>query len=93
VRLYDYIRYKWIDVYNAEDETGKRGLYGARTAARTRQRNRTAMSSYNFLEPSVKTGKYPIEKGLALPVMAGFRALLEEHDGVRVWQTDPFDFF
>jgi hypothetical protein len=93
IRLYDYIRYKWIDAYNTEDETGKRGLYGARNAARERQRNRTAMSSYYFLEPSVKTGKYPIEKGLALPVMAGFRALLEDRNGTRHWQTDPFVFY
>ena len=93
VKLYDYIRFRWKDSYNTEDESGKHGRLGAKKAVTERRRNRTAMSSYYFLEDSVVTGEYPIEKGLALPLISGFRALLEERDGVRHWQTNPFEFF
>lgn len=93
VRLYDYVRYKWKDAYNSEDESGKHGRLGAKSAVKERQRNRTAMSSYYFLGKSVVTGEYPIEKGLALPLMSGFRALLEEQSGKRYWYSDPFEFF
>jgi hypothetical protein len=35
-----------------------------------------------------------VEKGLAIPALAGFRALLEEGaDGNLHWKTDPFGFF
>lgn len=93
VRLYDYIRNNWGEMYNQEDETGKHGRFGRKNLSKQRQRNRTTMSSYYFLEDGTVRGEHPIEKGLALPLISGFRALLEERDGKYSWQTDPFEFF
>jgi hypothetical protein len=93
IHLYDHIRFQWKEAYNSEDEGGRHGRLGAKKAVTERQRNRTAMSSYYFLDKGVVSGEYPIEKGLALPLISGFRALLEERDGKRFWYTDPFDFF
>lgn len=90
-KLYDYIRLRWAELYNAPDETGKRGKFGKTVEANKRKRNRSRLTAYHFL---AKNGKYPIEKGFAFPVLAGFRALLrEEDDGLLYWTTDPFQFF
>jgi hypothetical protein len=95
VKLYDHIRARWKDVYNAEDESGKRGRLGARNIAEERKRNRTAMATYYFLgaDGNPVKGDIPIEKGFAIPLISSFRALLEEHDGGYHWQIDPFEFF
>ncbi len=52
VRLYDYIRFKWREAYNAEDDSGKRGRIGARTEMQKRQRNRSALATYYFRNSS-----------------------------------------
>lgn len=96
VKLYDYCRLKWQDAYNAPDASGKRGRLGLTAEANQRQRNRVALSTYYFYstdgEPT--RGKYPIEKGLAIPLFSGFRALLQEDsDGQFRFYTDPFKFF
>lgn len=93
IRLYDYVRYGWAKAYNTVDESGAHGRYGKTKEAKERKRKRVAMSSYYFLGDSVIKGEHPIEKGFALPLMCGFRALLEEHDGELRWYADPFRFF
>jgi len=95
VKLYDYIRANWQDVYNAEDESGKRGRLGAHSIAHKRQRNRTAMATYYFLgaEGVPVKGDIPIEKGFAIPLISSFRALLEERSGKYHWYANPFKFF
>lgn len=96
IQLNDYVRINWKEAYNTEDEeTGKRGRFGARTEAQKRKRNRTALATYYFLEPQKgpKQGAVPIEKGLSIPVISSLRALLEEHKGKFRWITDPFEFF
>jgi hypothetical protein len=96
VRLNDYVRFNWKKAYNVEDEeTGKRGRLGARTEVQKRKRNRTALTTYYFLDSQVEPmqGDVPIEKGLSLPVISSLRALLEEHKGKFRWVTDPFKFF
>jgi hypothetical protein len=78
VRLYDYIRFKWKDSYNAEDETGRRGRIGARIEMQKRQRNRSALATYHFLGDKPVQGEVPIEKGFAIPLISSFRALIEK---------------
>jgi hypothetical protein len=94
VRLYDYIRYKWKDAYNAEDEAGRRGRIGARTEMKSRRRNRSALATYHFLEDEPVQGELPIEKGFAIPMISSFRALIErDRKGKLKWYTDPFKYF
>jgi hypothetical protein len=94
VRLYDYIRFKWKEAYNAEDETGKRGRSGGRAEMQKRQRNRSALATYHFLGKEPVEGELPIEKGFAIPVISSFRALIEkDRNGKLKWYTDPFEYF
>jgi len=94
VRLYDYIRHNWKRAYNSEDETGKRGRLGARSVMHQRQRNRSALTTYYFLEDEPKQGDIPVEKGFAIPVISSFRALLvQNRKGKFGWYTNPFSYF
>lgn len=94
VRLYDYIRYKWKDAYNAEDESGRRGRIGARAEMKSRRRNRSALATYHFLGEQPVEGELPIEKGFAIPMISSFRALIEkDRKGKLTWCTDPFKYF
>lgn len=95
VKLYDYVRCHWQEAYNAEDEFGRRGRFGARNIVQKRQRNRAAMATYYFLgaEAGAVKGDIPIEKGFAIPLISSFRALLEEREGKYHWYTHPFQFF
>jgi AIPR protein len=97
LRLYDYIRDNFREKYNAPDEIGKRGLFLARKEAQEAQKKRAAKSkaTYYWLDPlsGPKIGDAVIDKGLAIPLISGFRVLLEERDGVLVWLTDPIKFF
>jgi hypothetical protein len=94
VRLYDYIRFKWKDAYNSEDEQGKRGRIGARIEMQKRQRNRSALATYHFLEENPVQGEVPIEKGFAIPLISSFRALIvKDRKGKLKWYTDPFNYF
>ena len=88
VRLYDYIRYKWKDAYNAEDESGRRGRIGARVEMKSRRRNRSALATYHFLDVQPVEGELPIEKGFAIPMISSFRALIEkDRRGKLKWYT------
>jgi hypothetical protein len=95
--LWDYIRDNFREKYNAPDETGKRGLFGARKEAKEANEKRSAKSkaTYYWLDPmsGPKLGDTVIDKGLAIPLISGFRVLLEERDGQFVWLTDPVKFF
>lgn len=98
VRLYDYIRFKWKDAYNAEDESGRRGRIGGRAEMQKRRRNRSALATYYFLgnEPGDQPveGDIPVEKGFAIPMISSFRALIEkDRKGKLKWYTDPFKYF
>jgi len=94
LRLYDYVRFKWKDAYNAEDESGKRGRIGARAEMQKRKRGRTAMATYYFLQDEPVEGDVPVEKGFAIPMISSFRALIEKKKkGHLGWQTDPFKYF
>jgi hypothetical protein len=95
LRLYDHIRFHWKEAYNAQDESGRRGRLGARPEAHLRKRNRSALTTYYFLDPKnvpIK-GDVPVEKGFAIPVISSFRALLEEKGNRFRWYADPFKFF
>lgn len=90
-RLYDYIRYRWAELYNRPDESGRRGRFGRTTEATVRKRGLQRVTTYHFLD---QRGKYPIEKGLAFPVLSGMRALVEHgSDGNFTFRADPFAFF
>ncbi len=95
VQLNDYVRFHWKKKYNVEDESGKRGRLGGRAEVLKRKRNRTALATYYFLEPTKGPvrGELPIEKGLSIPVLSSLRALLEEHDGKFRWAINPRTFF
>jgi hypothetical protein len=94
VRLYDYIRLKWKDAYNAEDESGKRGRIGARVEMQKRRRNRSALATYYFLDKEPVQGDIPVEKGFAIPLISSLRALIEkDKKGKFRWYTDPFKYF
>jgi hypothetical protein len=94
IRLYDYIRLKWKDAYNAEDESGKRGRIGARVEMQKRRRNRSALATYYFLGEEPVEGDIPVEKGFAIPMISSFRALMErEKSGKLRWYADPFEYF
>jgi hypothetical protein len=97
LNLYDYVRYNFGKMYNAPDETGKRGLFGKRKEAKEAKQKRAAKSkaTYYWLDPlsGPKAGNDVVDKGLALPLISGFRVLLEEKDGQYYWLTDPVKFF
>jgi hypothetical protein len=94
LRLYDYIRHRWKDAYNAEDESGRRGRLGSRTEMQKRKRNRSAMATYYFLEPKPVQGDVPVEKGFAIPMISSFRALIvRTKKGKLRWYTNPFKYF
>jgi hypothetical protein len=93
LRLYDYVRYNWKRAYNSEDDLGRRGRLGARNVMHTRQRNRSALTTYYFLDKTPVQGELPVEKGFAIPVISSFRALLEPKGNKYVWYTDPFKYF
>jgi len=92
LRLYDYVRFHWKEKYNAADESGKPG---GRKEAKVRKRGARRLSTYYFLEPDKGPvqGDVPIEKGLALPLISGFRVLIQEKNGKFEWLADPFKFF
>lgn len=95
VRLYDYVRFNWKQAYNTEDDAGRRGRLGSRNVMYQRKRNRSALTTYYFLEDSPVQGDLPVEKGFAIPVMSSFRALLERKNKKQEydWYTDPFKYF
>ncbi len=95
LRLYDYVRFHWKEKYNVADESGKPGRLGGRKEAKLRKRGARRLSTYYFLEPQKGPvqGDVPIEKGLALPLISGFRVLIHEKNGKFQWLADPFKFF
>jgi hypothetical protein len=95
LRLYDYVRFNFKEKYNAANESGKPGRFGARKEAKERKRGSRRISTYYFLEPDKGPvqGDVPIEKGFALPLISGFRVLVREKKGKFEWLTDPFTFF
>src|SRR5207249_3885841 len=58
-RLYDYIRYRWAELYNRPDETGRRGRFGGTAESKVRKRGVASVTTYHFID---EKGKYPIEK-------------------------------
>lgn len=95
VRLHDYVRFNWKGAYDVTDESGRKGRLGKRTETQIRKRNRTALATYYFLDAKKGpvVGDIPIEKGLSIPLISSFRALLEERSGKLRWSTEPFKFF
>jgi hypothetical protein len=97
LKLYDYVRFNFQKKYNARDETGKAGKFASKKETKEMQDKKGAKSkaTYYWLDPlsgPVK-GDLAIDKGFALPLISGFRVLLEERDGHFQWLTDPFAFF
>lgn len=96
LKLYDYCRLRWKDAYNQPDDTGRRGKFGRKAEASIRKRGRQALSTFYFYQQNGQPaqGEYPVEKGLALPLLSGFRALLLEDSAGQInFYTDPFNFF
>jgi hypothetical protein len=96
-RLYDVIRHDWWDLYRLEDpDTGKRGRPGRVAEVATRKRGHRNLMHYVTLgkDGDPEQGDKHVEKGLAIPLLAGFRVLLEEGpDGSYHWSEDPIEFF
>lgn len=96
-RLYDTIRFKWWSFYNQPHPvTGKLGRAGRTQEVLGRKRGRTGLMHYIALNKkgNPAAGDKHVEKGLAFPVLAGFRALLEQGPDENIrWKVDPFEFF
>jgi len=97
MRLYDHIRLNFKVQYNAPDESGKRGKFGRTKESQNAKdrRNSRSKATYYFLDPlsgPIK-GDEPIDKGFSIPLISGFRVLLEEREKEFVWLTDPIQFF
>jgi hypothetical protein len=96
-RLYDTIRDKWWEEYAKEDPaTNKRGRPRATAEASQRKRGKARLMQYVTLGKAGKPEQdIHVEKGLAIPLIASFRALLESDDNNQCfrWRVDPFVFF
>jgi hypothetical protein len=95
MRLHDHIRLNFKSKYNAPDETGKFGKFGKTKEAQDARgrRNFRAKATYYFLKAEPVIGDDPIDKGLSIPLISGFRVLLVEKNEKFEWLTDPFAFF
>lgn len=97
LRLYDYVRLNFQGKYNAPDETGRRGKFAARRETKESQPKRGARlkATYYWDDPAnPKRGDLVIDKGLAIPLISGFRVLLAKDErGMYAWTTDPFELF
>jgi hypothetical protein len=96
MRLHDYVRFHFKSKYNAPDEGGKRGRFGKTVEAKDAKKKRGSRTkaTYYFLDSSAPVrGDDPIDKGLSIPLISGFRVLLRERNGVCEWLTDPIAFF
>lgn len=97
LHLYDYVRANFAKMYNAPDDVGERGRFGSRKETKEMKAKKGSRSkaTYYFLDPlsGPVQGEVPIDKGLAIPLISGFRVLLEERDGMLEWLTDPIELF
>lgn len=97
MRLYDYVRLHFKSKYNAPDDLGRRGKFGRTREAQEAKEKRGSRTKaiYYFLDPKgPQQGEDPIDKGLSIPLISGFRVLLEETPkGQFRWQADPMEFF
>lgn len=97
LRLYDHVRYHFQEKHNAPDSSGKRGKFGRTKEAKESQpkRGAKAKATYYWLNSAKPVvGDLVIDKGLALPLISGFRALLRKReDGKFGWLINPIDFF
>jgi len=107
MRLFDHIRLNWKTHYNAPDESGRRSRYGRTKEGQEAKAKRTALAkaTYYFTNGSMNSkgafildgepfqGEEAVDKGNSIPVISGFRVLLQERDGKLEWITNPFEFF
>jgi hypothetical protein len=97
LRLYDHIRYHFKEKYNAPDESGKRGKFGRTKEAQEakEKRNSKSKATYYFLDPIAGPikGEEAIDKGFSIPLISGFRVLLEKSGGTYRWLANPIEFF
>jgi hypothetical protein len=98
LKLYDYIRVSFGERYSEPDEDGRRGRLGAKKEIKGMKgrRGSRAKATYHWIDTSKPPieGTHVIDKGLAIPLISGFRVLLTiGDDGMFHWLTDPFAFF
>lgn len=96
VKLYDTIRFEWWQKYKAPDENGKGGRPGRLKEVQGRQRGVSRLLQFPSLpEAEPSSALYHVEKGLVIPLLAAFRALLvfEESTGLLNWKVEPFTFW
>lgn len=95
--MHDYVRLHFKKQYNAPDESGRRGKFGATREAQEakEKRNRKSKTTYYFIDSTADPVKAdnPIDKGFSIPLISGFRVLLKEEADCFVWLTDPAKFF
>ncbi|KXK00047.1 MAG: AIPR protein [Acidobacteria bacterium OLB17] len=97
LKLYDYVRFHFQEKYNAPDDSGRRGKFAARRETKESQPKRGAKlkATYYWEDPdNPKSGELVIDKGLAIPLISGFRVLLQKDSGgMYSWTTNPFTLF
>src|SRR5205823_2902798 len=95
--LFDHVRLNFPSKYNLPDEAGRRGRFGKTKESKEAKGRRGSKSktTYYFLDPTTPVkGPHPIDKGFSIPLISGFRVLLQEKSNGSVkWLTDPIAFF
>ncbi len=96
VELYDTMRFQWWPMYTRPDENGRGGRPGRLREVTARQRGTARLLQFPAL-PGVDPAEamYHVEKGLVVPLVAAFRALLilDDMTGALSWKTKPLEFW
>lgn len=95
VKLYDIMRFEWWEKYKSPDEAGRGGRPGRLKEVQGRKRGTSRLLQFPTL-PDVNPEKalYHVEKGLVIPLISSFRALVKkDSNGQPYWSVDPFEFW
>jgi hypothetical protein len=95
VKLYDIIRFEWWEKYKSPDEAGRGGRPGRLKEVQDRKRGTSKLLQFPTLpDINLKKAPYHVEKGLVIPLISAFRALVKKDvNGEPYWSVDPFAFW
>lgn len=86
IELFETIYHEMPESHNSGTGGGKRGKFGRFTGVKTLKHGTEL--PYTSLKSD-----YIIPDGFIYPVLASFRAILSEKDGILVWKEDPIKFW
>ena len=97
LRLYDYVRFKFKEKYNAPTKRGKPGRFGGRKETKVRKRGSQYAFRHTTFSNLKKARQFRVtcqsRRVWLSPSISGFRVLIQEKKGKFDWLTDPFQFF